>query len=216
MRAEVAHDARAVADTTTAAGRRLRPEPQPLLASDDDTQAAAAAKGVSPVPASPTQATRTAARSPVAVPATATFVPHTTTAFTPSGGLTTVAPAASATTTHELPTVPGGGVTTIERPYADAAPAGPARTPTPAPIPAVAPAPTSVAATAPPRVARTPDRGAAPSRARDGVVVPLRVPWRVRLRATAGLFVLVLFLGVVAAMVVAAVAVAAAQALGNL
>jgi hypothetical protein len=46
-------------------------------------------------------------------------------------------------------------------------------------------------------------------------VVPLRVPWRTRLRAVAGLVALVVVLGATAAVIVAAVAIAAAQALGN-
>ncbi len=50
---------------------------------------------------------------------------------------------------------------------------------------------------------------------REGVVVPLRVPWTTRLRATAGLFVLVAFLGTATAMLIGGVALVVAQALGS-
>jgi hypothetical protein len=50
---------------------------------------------------------------------------------------------------------------------------------------------------------------------RDGVVVPLRVPWRTRLRATAGLVAMVVVLGASAAAIVVAVVIAAVQALGS-
>jgi hypothetical protein len=53
-------------------------------------------------------------------------------------------------------------------------------------------------------------------RRRDGVVVPLRVPFTHRLRAGMGLCALVLVLGTATAVLVAAVAVAAAQALGQI
>jgi hypothetical protein len=46
-------------------------------------------------------------------------------------------------------------------------------------------------------------------------VVPLRVPWTTRLRATAGLFVLVVFLGTATAAVIGAIAIGVAQALGS-
>jgi len=65
------------------------------------------------------------------------------------------------------------------------------------------------AVTAAPPPARHPRR-------RDGVVVPLRVPFTHRLRAGVGLCALVLMLGTATAVVVAAVAVAAAQALGQI
>ena len=60
--------------------------------------------------------------------------------------------------------------------------------------------------------------GDAPARRqpRDGVVVPLRVPWSTRLRATAGLIVMIAFLGTATAMVIGAIAIAVAQALGSL
>jgi hypothetical protein len=50
---------------------------------------------------------------------------------------------------------------------------------------------------------------------RDGVVVPLRVPWTARLRATAGLVVMVACLGSATAVVIAALALAASRALGQ-
>jgi hypothetical protein len=51
---------------------------------------------------------------------------------------------------------------------------------------------------------------------RDGIVVPLGVPARTRLRALSGLAVMVVVLGSIAAALVAAVALAGAVALGNL
>ncbi|HEY7070308.1 MAG TPA: hypothetical protein VH479_09355 [Acidimicrobiales bacterium] len=51
---------------------------------------------------------------------------------------------------------------------------------------------------------------------RVGVVVPLRVPLRTRLKAGAGLFVLVVMLGTATALLVAGLALAGAQALGAL
>jgi hypothetical protein len=64
--------------------------------------------------------------------------------------------------------------------------------------------------------------GAAPAAAeprrrprRDGVVVPLHVPWTARLRATAGLVVMVACLGAVTAVLIAALAIAASRALGQ-
>ena len=50
---------------------------------------------------------------------------------------------------------------------------------------------------------------------RDGVIVPLRVPWRTKLKAGAGLMVMVAFLGAGTALLVAAVALAFIQALGK-
>jgi hypothetical protein len=47
-------------------------------------------------------------------------------------------------------------------------------------------------------------------------VVPLRVPWTTRLRATAGLVALVVFLGTATAMVIGAIALGVAQALGSI
>jgi hypothetical protein len=46
-------------------------------------------------------------------------------------------------------------------------------------------------------------------------VVPLRVPWTARLRATAGLVVMVACLGSATAVVIAALAVVAVRALGQ-
>lgn len=46
-------------------------------------------------------------------------------------------------------------------------------------------------------------------------MVPLRVPWRTRVRAIAGLTVLIVFLGASVAVLVAAAAVVVAQALGS-
>ncbi|MDD9371413.1 MAG: hypothetical protein PV358_14935, partial [Acidimicrobiales bacterium] len=55
----------------------------------------------------------------------------------------------------------------------------------------------------------------APRRRRDGVVVPLRVPWTTRLRATAGLVALVVLLGTSIALAIGAIAIGLAQALGS-
>jgi hypothetical protein len=51
---------------------------------------------------------------------------------------------------------------------------------------------------------------------RHGVIVPLRVPLRTRLKATVGLFALVVVLGTAAALIVVGVALAGAQALSGL
>ncbi len=51
---------------------------------------------------------------------------------------------------------------------------------------------------------------------RHGVIVPLRVPFRTRLKAGVGLFALVVLLGTAAALVLAGVALAGAQALAGL
>ncbi len=52
-------------------------------------------------------------------------------------------------------------------------------------------------------------------RRRDGIVVPLRVPLRARLRAATGLVFMVILLGTVFAAVVVVLALAGAQALSN-
>ena len=46
-------------------------------------------------------------------------------------------------------------------------------------------------------------------------MVPLRVPWTTRVRATVGLFVLVAFLGTATAMVIGGIVLVVAQALGS-
>jgi len=51
---------------------------------------------------------------------------------------------------------------------------------------------------------------------RHGVIVPLRVPLRSRLKATIGLCALVVFLGTAAALLVVGLALAGAQALSGL
>lgn len=51
---------------------------------------------------------------------------------------------------------------------------------------------------------------------RHGVIVPLRVPFRTRLKATVGLCALVVFLGTATALVVVGLALAGAQALSGL
>jgi hypothetical protein len=56
---------------------------------------------------------------------------------------------------------------------------------------------------------------ATPARRRDGIVVPLRVPLRLRLRAATGLMFMVVVLGVITAAVVVALALAGAQVLSN-
>ncbi len=52
-------------------------------------------------------------------------------------------------------------------------------------------------------------------RRRDGIVVPLRVPLRARLRAATGLVFMVILLGTVFAAIVVVLALAGAQALSN-
>jgi hypothetical protein len=262
LRTGVANDARSVAGTAAAAGRRLRPDPQPLV--DDDTLMAAPLARTAVTETSTDGAGRISARPAVAVPAGVAV------------GMTTAFPAPDEPTA-ELPVVPGNLVTIASTATPRLAPPGPAA-PTavgsPEPIPgsgtgtptdndappaaslgrgAGVAAPTgangngargrttgggtrrqpgpsvgtgkgSLGGFRPPGHApagaasrpgpRTPNRGAA-RRRRDGVVVPLRVPWRTRLRAVAGLVALVVVLGATAAVIVAAVAIAAAQALGN-
>jgi hypothetical protein len=82
-------------------------------------------------------------------------------------------------------------------------------------LPEVAPAPESLPEPQPqaqpaPALDRT-----RPRRARDGVVVPLRVPFLNRLKATAGLVLMVVVLGTTVAVIIAGLAMAGAQALGR-
>jgi hypothetical protein len=216
LRTGVAHDARLVAGTTTAARRRLRPEPQRLDPADTLTAPA--------VPGAAGDATTTI----LAVPAGngSGDDPDATVAFPVVAGRT---PGRSTSDTVELVT-PSGGVAVLIAPDPIAAdPADPAGRPATPSAPAAAGReaaahdPSEGTAqgtrfdldTAAPRPGQGDVRRRTARRRSEGVVVPLRVPWRTRLRATVGLLALVAFLGALAAVTVAAVLLGLLQALSS-
>lgn len=231
VRTGAANDARTVAGTATAAGRWLQPDPQPAaedqtLVVRDPAFAADATTQVGPVSPTPTAmpggAVTTAAVATVELPAVELH-----------RGTNSESPGLA-------PDVTGASGGEWSSPVADVATAAPARpgdtrdgngnrNGNGAPVVPYGRRPSMAAATvangahgnghralaADERRRPAAARAVTAPRPRDGVVVPLRVPWRTRLRATAGLFVLVVFLGTTAAVLVAAVAFAGAQALGN-
>jgi hypothetical protein len=208
MRAGLSHDARAVADSTSPARRHLRPEPQPLAL--DDTLTA-------PGLPDPSEATTEI----IAVPSAS--VPRRRPSPDGDGSDTAIFPARRGPSfarprSDDLDAlaITSGGVGTLTD--GDGAPTGPApgRLPIGEPAPAITAAipsaPVGGESHAPQRLA---DRRVARARG-EGVVVPLHVPWQVRVRATAGLFILIVFMGIATAALVAAVVVLTAQALGSL
>jgi hypothetical protein len=126
--------------------------------------------------------------------------------------------AATAVMSHASAARPAGDVVVLDDDTvalpAEAWEAAPAatRSPSTAPVqddPAIGPASTASPVA---RRRREPGRRPRP----EGVVVPLRVPFRNRLRAAAGLMVMVVVLGTAAAAVIGGLAIAAAAALGTL
>jgi hypothetical protein len=211
----VADDARAVAATAVAARRLLRPEPQvdddvdgadyeveALYASVDDEIAAAETAVLAAVSTGAAAGER---RGNGAAPDADTLVTaHNRGATAESTAVLPDAPD-PAETTEGLPADPPG--------TAESTAALPAEQPSTAESTAALPAEQ-------PGTAGTtgflPDGPRpTPARRRDGVVVPLRVPLRLRLRAATGLVFMVMVLGFIAAAVVVALALAAGQVLSN-
>jgi hypothetical protein len=212
---EVADDARAVAATAVAARHLLRPEPQvdddvdgadyeveALYASVDDEIAAAETAVLAAVSTGAAAGER---RGNGAAPDADTLVTaHNRGATAESTAVLPDAPD-PAETTEGLPADPPG--------TAESTAALPAEQPSTAESTAALPAEQ-------PGTAGTtgflPDGPRpTPARRRDGVVVPLRVPLRLRLRAATGLVFMVMVLGFIAAAVVVALALAAGQVLSN-
>jgi hypothetical protein len=225
----MAGDARAVAGTVTAAGRRLRPDPQ-LLAHDGAQALPSAVATATPAGAPPTLTGSAGTDTAVVVGTRGTDDPVARTASPDATARMAAAHAADRASDGNA-SVPGvAAVAVAERDLAAPLPA-----PAPAhvggggapaqrrrrPLPARArqpdrPGGVAARSAAVPAAAPTP-AAAAPHRPRrrDGVVVPLRVPWTARLRATAGLVVMVACLGSATAVVIAVLAVIAVRSLGQ-
>jgi hypothetical protein len=239
-RTTLARDARAVAGTATAAGRRLRPDPAPLA---HDGAHALATETATAVPAATPSL-------PAAVPSVMAAAPPMVLAppvMTGNGGNGAAAPTARGADDRDGTAAPPAGEDRSggAAPVPGVAAVAVAERDVAGPLPAPAPGhgggggtPAQRRRRPLPARARQPDRpggaavrsasvpGAAPTATpahaapqrrprRDGVVVPLRVPWTARLRATAGLVVMVACLGSATAVVIAALAVAASRALGQ-
>jgi hypothetical protein len=229
MGSEVADDARAVAATAVAARRLLRPEPQvdddvdgadyeveALYAPVDDEIVAAETAVLTAVSSGAAAGER---RGNGDAPDADTLVTAQNRGATAEN--TAVLPDAPdpAETTEGLPAdPPGTAKSTAARP---ADPPGTAESTAALPAEQHGTAGTTAWLPAePPGTAGTtgflPDGPRpTPARRRDGVVVPLRVPLRLRLRAATGLVFMVMVLGFIAAAVVVALALAAGQVLSN-
>jgi hypothetical protein len=214
LRTGLAHDARVVGGTTTAARRRLRPEPRRL--DPGDTLTAPAVPG----------AAGDVTTEFLAVPAAGSACtadgddPDATVAFPVVAGR---APGGSSSDTTAELVRPSGGVAVLTAPEPTGAEPGPVPTRSPAAAAPGREAPSHDRSPSPAHdtqahtasVGPGDVRRRAPRRRSEGQIVPLHVPWRTRLRATAGLLTLVAFLGTLAAATVAAVLLALLQVLSS-
>jgi hypothetical protein len=230
MGSEVADDARAVAATAVAARRLLRPEPQvdddvdgadyeveALYASADDGEIVAAETAV--LTAVSSGAAAGERRGNGVAPDADTLVTAQNRGATAEN--TAVLPDAPdpAETTEGLPADPPGTAESTAALPADPPGTAESTAALPAEQPGTAGTTASLPAEHPGTAGTTgflPDGPRpTPARRRDGVVVPLRVPLRLRLRAATGLVFMVMVLGFIAAAVVVALALAAGQVLSN-